>query len=936
MFNSTLMKDTVREIKHTLSRFLSIFAIILIGVAFFAGLVATDPVMRETADQFFDENNLADMEVMSTVGLTDQDIEDLEEMTDGTTETRSMVDVLMGDNEAVRLFGYDEANELNQYNITEGRLPESNNEIALDDTDDVRENYEIGDTIDLVTDTDETYTENVTEESFEVVGFVESPKYIERSSRGSTNIGAGSLTAFGVVMDDVVDVDDNLVYLSFDETDQYDSVYSAEYENFVNDKAEEYEEEFDGRAEERKDELIADAEEELESGRQDIEDAESELEDARQELDNAEEEIESGREELDAQEEELEQAALLLGPNSPEVVQGQVQLDEARSQLEESEEEYQTAVDEFEEQEQEANEEIAEGEEDLAEGEEDLEDLQDMPASMSFTSAMDYPGLSEYGDNAESIEEIARVFPVFFFALALLISLTTMKRMVDDGRTQIGTMKALGYNNRQISMKYFTYALIATIAGGILGLVIGFPLFPWIIVDAYSMQYHITQPALGFYPGIAAIAFIGAILATSLATYFSLRKLLKENAATLLRPKAPKKGQHNFLENISWFWDRLSFTRKVSIRNLFRYKGRMFMTIIGVAGGVALMLTGFGLYDSIEGIGEQQFNELYNHEAISIVDTDADESEIEEVEQKIDDTSFTEDFIRVGSETVTIETEEDDQEVSVTVPENPEEISDYVNLVDYDSEEIHEMPEDAAIITQQLSELAGVEVGDELPVENEDGETYEVTISGIVEHYVDHNLYMAPDYYESVFGSEPDYDMRYIKYGEDSVSEEDESDFEDNYVELDAGLAVILHSENIQTVEDSLGSLETVIIVLIVSAGALGFIVLYNLTNINVSERIKELSTIKVLGFYDKEVTQYVYRETFTLTIMGIIVGLLLGVLLHAYIISVVELDGIMFMRSIEPRSYVISSILMIIFSIIVMIAMHFKLKKVDMVEALS
>lgn len=930
------MKDTVREIKHTLSRFLSIFAIILIGVAFFAGLVATGPVMRETTDQFFDENNLADMEVMSTVGLTDQDIEDLEEMTDGTTETRSMVDVLMGDNEAVRLFGYDEANELNQYNITEGRLPESNNEIALDDTDDVRENYEIGDTIDLVTDTDETYTENVTEESFEVVGFVESPKYIERSSRGSTNIGAGSLTAFGVVMDDVVDVDDNLVYLSFDETDQYDSVYSAEYENFVNDKAEEYEEEFDGRAEERKDELIADAEEELESGRQDIEDAESELEDARQELDNAEEEIESGREELDAQEEELEQAALLLGPNSPEVVQGQAQLDEARSQLEESEEEYQTAVDEFEEQEQEANEEIAEGEEDLAEGEEDLEDLQDMPASMSFTSAMDYPGLSEYGDNAESIEEIARVFPVFFFALALLISLTTMKRMVDDGRTQIGTMKALGYNNRQISMKYFTYALIATIAGGILGLVIGFPLFPWIIVDAYSMQYHITQPALGFYPGIAAIAFIGAILATSLATYFSLRKLLKENAATLLRPKAPKKGQHNFLENISWFWDRLSFTRKVSIRNLFRYKGRMFMTIIGVAGGVALMLTGFGLYDSIEGIGEQQFNELYNHEAISIVDTDADESEIEEVEQKIDDTSFTEDFIRVGSETVTIETEEDDQEVSVTVPENPEEISDYVNLVDYDSEEIHEMPEDAAIITQQLSELAGVEVGDELPVENEDGETYEVTISGIVEHYVDHNLYMAPDYYESVFGSEPDYDMRYIKYGEDSVSEEDESDFEDNYVELDAGLAVVLHSENIQTVEDSLGSLETVIIVLIVSAGALGFIVLYNLTNINVSERIKELSTIKVLGFYDKEVTQYVYRETFTLTIMGIIVGLLLGVLLHAYIISVVELDGIMFMRSIEPRSYVISSILMIIFSIIVMIAMHFKLKKVDMVESLS
>lgn len=931
------MKDTIREIRRTLSRFLSIFAIILIGVAFFAGLVASGPVMDETANYYFEKQSLADMEVMSTVGLTDQDISDIENMTDGTIETRSMVDVLIGENQATRLFGYDETNELNQFEVIEGRLPEQNNEIALDNTDEMSENYNIGDTVELVTQTSESYLDNVTEESFEVVGFVESPQYIEHGSRGATNIGTGSLSAFGVVIEDVIDLVDNLVYVSFDESNQFDSVYSDDYEAFMDSKVTEYEDTFDGRAKERKDELVKEAEQELESGRTDIEDAKKELENAKNELDEAKEKIDSGKEELDAQQEELNQASQLFGPNAPQIVQGQTQIDEARNQLEESEIEYKEALEEFEEEEQQANEDISEAEKELADGEEDLADLKSMTASMNFTSALDYPGLSEYGENAERIEAIAKVFPVFFFALALLVSLTTMSRMVDEGRTQVGTMKALGYNNRNIGMKYFTYALIATVFGSVVGLAIGFPLFPWIIVDAYSLQYSLASPQLGFYSGIAAIAFIGAILSTSLATFISLRSLLKNNAATLLRPKAPKSGQRILLERIPWFWNTLSFTRKVSIRNLFRYKGRMFMTIIGVAGGVALMLTGFGISDSIEGIGDKQFKELYNYEAVSVVDTDAEDEAVEEVDKALADMSITDDFLRMASETVTIGTEEGSQDVTVMVPENSENVADYINLVDHDdSTDILPLVEDSALITQKVSELANIKEGDVLTIEDEDGDTYEVTIGGIVEHYVDHNLYMLPDYYQETFDSEPEYDTRLVKYVDHSVSREDQSTFEEELSQMDASLGVVLHSDNLQTVEDSLSSLETVTIVLIISAGILAFVVLYNLTNINVSERIKELSTIKVLGFYDKEVTRYVYRETFTLTVLGIIVGLFLGILLHSFIIMTVELDYLMFSRSIHPTSYLMACVLMFIFSTLVMILIHFKLKKVNMVEALK
>ena len=938
MFNKALIKDTLREIWNTKSRFISIFAIILIGVAFFSGLVATSPVMIETANTYYNEQNLADMQVISPFGYTEEDIDEFSQVRDATVDVHKTVDVLDDENRAFRLFGYSEDHELNDYLVLEGRLPEEPNEIALDSKDDFLQEYDIGDNFSLETDASFDNTANINEEEFEIVGFVQTPMFVEDETRGTTAIGAGVLEGFGVVTEDAIDLEEsNLVHLKFDELSQNRDVYSEDYQNEIDDIQEEYEDVFNDRAEERKQNIIDQAQEELDEGRNQIQEAEDQLEEGRQALEEARDQLDQAQEELEDRQGQIQAAAALYGPNSELVRAGQAQLEEAQNQIQEAEEEYESNLAEFEEAEAEAQEELEDARAQLEEGEEELAEFEETNASMFYNTSLDFPGVNEYGENADRIQAISRVFPVFFFALAILISLTTMSRIVNEGRTQIGTMKALGYNNTQISAKYFTYALLATVLGGVIGLPLGFWLFPTVIVNAYEAAYQLIDAQISFYPGIAAIAFVGAVLATSIATFASLRSMLKENAASLLRPKAPKSGQRIFLERISWIWDRLGFIQKVSVRNLFRYKGRLFMTIIGVAGGVALMLTGFGLYDSIQGIGELQFNEISNYDATSVVDTNAEEDQVEEVEDTIADSDLTEDFIRVSTQTMTLQDDQTDQELSLMIPESAEELEDYMELQDYDTDERLALPEDGALVTQKIAELEDISIGDTVVLEDYEDQEYEVEVAGIVNNYVAHYVYVSPEYWETVSDADYDFDTRLIRYDQNAeVTAEAEGEFEDQLVDLDATLAVNLMTENLQTVEDSLSALSTVMVVLILSAAILAFVVLYNVTNINVSERVEELSTIKVLGFFDMEVTRYVYRETFTLSIIGILVGLIFGFFLHQYIIETVELNYIMFSRTILWPSYLYSAGLMVIFSIIVMVIMHFKLKSIDMVEALS
>lgn len=1339
---SALWKDTFREVRGTLSRFLSIFAIIFLGVAFFAGLVATGPVMMETSDAYYKEHNLADMQVLSTGGLVDEDIERLEAVEHAVVEPGYMLDVLIGDNQAVRLFGISDDTVMNQYNVQAGRLPESVNEIALDR--DLASDYELGDTVQLVTETTENYADHIDQDTFELVGFVDSPLYIEMDNRGYTTIGTGVLNGFGVVQDEVFNLDQySMLNAQFQDIQEF-AFYSDDYEQQLAQRTEMVEEAFDGREEERLGEIRAEAEvdiakarDEIETAKQELNEAEQELLDAREELDQgwadyeagrqelerkerdaemrlqaarnelaagrerlsreearlrqgelqlqeasarlnresarlakAEQELEAGREafragqaeladaedklargrqefqqekeaaegklavgerelaqkraelaagaealaaareaiqvirpavkrgevpdlsalpdldrlagswldkdqlqaeldalnidaeqlehelreleaalaqlianapsaetvdeliepapalendanmdsqtsestaeadltnptssaanaeqstkamaefnqekaalerritevkkvlaavrsqieekhgqlphaldqtawrehvlarlaeketELDQREAELEtgrrqlakaeqeltagrqqmkaelaearreleagerevragrqelaekQAELTTGERQlasgrqhltvaqaelsrrqdqvttgweqlqagraklaageveltqreeaarQQLAEAEAELMDARTQLEAGEADYTAGRAEYEIEEESALSEIEEAEADIAQGEEDLADLE---VDYTFNDALSFPGLSEYGENAERMQSIATIFPVFFVLLALLISLTTMSRMVSEGRTQIGTMKSLGYSNTLIGVKYYMYAFVATIAGSIGGLWLGFWLFPTIVMEAYTAMYRMIPAQTRFYGWISLISVIGALLATGLATHLSLRSLLQKNAATLLRPKAPKVGQRNILERIPALWNRLSFTQKVSARNLFRYKGRMIMTIIGVGGGVALLLAGFGLADSISDIGDRQFNQVYNYDALVQVDTDESAEHIESLEETLLEQSLVRDVARVKQKNITIEAT-NDYDGTVLVPENVEEFDQFIHLYDADDREtIYPLDDEQVIISEKLSELTAVEVGDELTILDNQDEPQTVIIGGIAEHYVDHYVYMSPTLYEQTFGEAPDFDARFVQYNSDaSGPEADEESFRQQIAEEPAALAIILQSDIFDLIETSLGSLEVVTMVLIISAGALAFIVLYNLTNINVSERVRELSTIKVLGFFDKEVTTYVYRETLTLTIMGIIVGMGTGIILNRFILDTAELDFLMFVREIHGTSYLYATLLMLGFSMIVMTVMHFKLKHIDMLEALK
>lgn len=624
--------------------------------------------------------------------------------------------------------------------------------------------------------------------------------------------------------------------------------------------------------------------------------------------------LHSGREQL-AQESQAGRQELSEGADA---------LEEGRQQLEEGRET-------FAEESAEANEQITAGEEEIQAARQQLDELPEL--EYIFFNRSDNPGYSEYEDNAERMKAIAGVFPVFFFFIAILISLTTMTRMVDEEREYIGTMKALGYRNGEILIKFITYAFIATIVGATLGLIVGYRLFPKLIFNAYSSLYNLSPITIQSYPVYTLLALVASFVSTVGATLYAVHSSLKSNAAELLRPKAPKKGTHILMEKIPAIWERLSFNYKITLRNVFRYKTRMLMTIFGVAGSTALILTGFGISDSISDIPNIQYGDINQFQAYVALDTATDDSAQQSYEQKIADSDAVSGAVNVMQENVTITQEGvNEQTAVIMVPEDIQKFYDYVQLLDTKSLETVTLPEEGALITQKLAELFGLEVGDELIVESSDDQEWTIPISGIVRNYVGHFIYLSGDQYKHITGYTPKATQSLIKYDSDI----NEAALGEELMTEEAVVGVLYVSDIHQGFLDTITSLNLITHVLVISAALLTLIVLYNLTNINVAERIRELSTIKVLGFYDREVTQYVYRENWILTFLGILAGFVGGWFLHQFLIRTTEVDMLLFSRRIDWSSYLYAIILVVIFSLIVMVIIHRRLKKIDMVEALK
>ena len=680
--------------------------------------------------------------------------------------------------------------------------------------------------------------------------------------------------------------------------------------------------------------LAAQEEELLSAGRQ-ITDGKSQIAAARSQLDSTKSQITDGKAQILSAWALLNEKEDTLNASKAQLASGEQELADGRS-------EYEQAAKEAEEQ-------ITDGQAKITDGEKQLTDArQKIADAKAEIKKIENPkwyvqtredALTEYqgyGDNADRMRSIGKVFPVLFFLVAALISLTTMTRMVEEQRVQIGTMKALGYGKAAIAGKYIGYALIATLGGSIFGVLAGEKILPFIIIYAYMILYkHLPAILVPYHMSYALQASGIAVACTLIATIASCYKELAAEPAELMRPAAPKQGKRILLERIGIIWKHLNFTWKSTVRNLIRYKKRFFMTIFGIGGCMALMVVGFGLKDCIYEIVSLQYEKVQFYDAATYMSDDISEENRQQLHDYLDQNADIKETIEARMQKTDVKSASGKKTLYLMVPSDNEKIEDFLSFHSRtNKDEVYSLKKDEVILTEKMASLLNVKVGDELTIEDEDRGDQTVTVGAICENYMSHYLYLSPEKYEELYGVPAEYNtiIYSVKDGKDDQIEK----IGTKLLSMDGVLNVSYTSSIEGRLDDMLRSLNLVIVVLIVSAGMLAFVVLYNLNNINITERQRELATLKVLGFYDGEVASYVYRENILLTIIGSVVGMVLGNLLHRYIILTVEVEEAMFGRQIHWQSYLYSFLFTVAFSLFVNWVMFYKLKKIDMVESLK
>ena len=831
--NALTLKNLLREIKRTFTKFLSIFAICALGVAFFAGIRATSPDMKEAGDRLYNTYNLSDISVISTSGLTADNIRDLESI-EGIRAVRAslFVDAMArgtGEKEKnLRLYsmpiklksehvplidlipdyGIDTSPEyeMNGVEIVSGRMPLNDTETALDYTLEGSLVKQLGDEITLTT-SGGTVT-------LRVVGFIRSPMYISMFERGTSSIGNGTSDGFAYASGNAISsLGTKLPVMSL-----LNTYYT----------------------------------------RADI--------------------VISGKEGLSAYSDE-----------------------------------YEALVNE-----------VTDRIEDYASTQSGTWYIQDRSGN---------PGYSDYSENTDRIAAVGDVFPLIFFIVAALVCLTTMTRMVEEQRIEMGTMKALGYGGWQIAMKYAVYAMSACISGGVVGAIIGFKLFPYVIMKAYSIMYYLGKLETPYRADIAFMAIAAMAVCTAAATFSACYASLKEVPATLMRPKAPKAGRRVLLEKIPFIWKKLSFTSKVTVRNLFRYKKRFFMSVIGIAGSGALLVTAFGLNDSIFGIIEKQFGDIWQMDVQAYV---YEAMPLADMQELLGKNPANDDFDSVmfclDSQMECKNGGRSQNGVHLLGVESAGSMAGRVSL--HNGGTPVTLDDSGVVVTAKLAETLSIKAGDEINMRT-GGEDHLMRVIGVADNYVYHYVYITAAYYETVFGKAMLYNgfMGNLK---DGLTDET----------MDAMSTQLLSDSRMYTVRtigsiydsvwDSLSILNYVVLVLILGSGMLTFVVMLNLTNINIGERMRELATLRVLGFYDKEMYAYIFRENNALSVIGAFVGLVFGKIMHLFVIRTCEVDMVMFVRSAKPLSYVYAFALTIAFSLIVNLLMRPKVRAIDMVESLK
>ncbi|MBF8807318.1 MAG: FtsX-like permease family protein [Enterococcus lacertideformus] len=900
MKTKTYLKASFREIRQSKGRFIAIVLIITLGTLLFVGVKTAGPVMQKTMDQYVKKGNLSDLQIISTAGLTEEDIAQVKEIPDVQIATsKQFYYSNPNKNEVVQIFSYDVSTKQNLLEVVDGRLPKNKDELVLDEKA-KKLGYKIGSTYTIDAD-------DIKQTTYKITGFVRSPLFINNLERGYANVGNGTVDYFVYLPEEEFKTDiQSVIYLTFKNVDSFDT-YSKEYQEKMSQNQTAVEKIFQGRADARLEELKKQASESLQSAKQKVLTGQAQI-------DVAQNQLEAAKSQLAQQTVSIEQL--------PETQRKLAMSELSAQQAQLAGQEKQLAV---------QQEKLSKAQTEIKGNEEKIDRLE--RPTYRFQGRTDNVGFQEFGDLAERIAAIANVFPVFFFFIAALITFTTMTRMVEENRREIGILKALGYTKLEIAKKYAIYASLASGLGIFLGTVLGTNLLPRIIFELSNERYDVGSVVIFYDWGPILQAAIAFFIAAFGAAMLVLFKDLKERPAALLQPKAPKPGKRILLEYLTPLWSRLSFNQKISYRNLFRYKSRMFMAIIGIAGCAGLMVAGVGLKDSLSSVSDKQFGPITNYQAIVIADKNTDQSG-KKVKQTLEKDPKIRDFLAVNMQTMELRQKgQATQNLTMIVPKDEAQLSPFIYLISQNSSKL-DLPDHGIAITKKAAELFDLSEGDTVSLYTEDEKEWKVTVKVIVQNYLGNFIYLSPAYYEEVSGNEATTNAYLVQ--SDRMNKKQENDLSEKLLATDAVMNTSFVSKQIETQEESLANLDSVVLIFVVLSGLLAFIVLYNLTNINISERIRELSTIKVLGFFDKEVTMYIVRENIIFTLLGIVFGFGVGYVLTDFILQQASMETVIFPLVITWKAYVLSATLTIVFTIVVMIVTHLKLKKINMIDALK
>ena len=895
-----VFKDFIRNIKGSLGRFFAIMAIVAIGVAFFAGVTASSGDMKHSSDSYYDEYNMNDIRILSSIGFTSQDIEAVSKISGVKavykTNTQDVLVDYDGRENVAHISGIpvgkasDDDSYINQLRIKEGRLPQNDKECVVK-YEDTRKSMQVGDVISFKSGTEDDINDTFKDTEYTVVGIVYTPCYVSYDL-GSSGIGNGHINYCIYVGDD--EFKNNYYtecYAVIDGAKDMDT-YSDEYKKLIDKYA---------------DDIKAISKERLDIRKQTVID-----EYTRAKADKKEELLETIKKNVEDSITEQYQA-YYPGMDVSSMIAPYVKTA------------YEKAVAQFDfdavnaEYDKKMNETLADS---------DSWEWYVLTRESSYS-------FRDYESSANRMKAIATVFPLFFIIVAGLVCLTTMTRMVEEERGLIGTYKALGYGKATIALKYVIYAFLASLTGAVIGCAAGLRLFPYIIYESWNIIYQMPAIKYASHTILSVVAVASLILVTLIATLYSCYNELSEVPSALMRPKAPKNGKKILLEH-TFIWKHLSFTKKVTMRNIFLYKKRFFMTVIGIAGCGALITAGFGIKDSVQSIIDNQYGQIIHYDNILVFNKNADSDARNNLSDKISSDEYYKSSLMDYAYTaeVKIPGSSDDYSTEITVVNDTSAYMDYVTFRTRRSKKTIELDDSGVIISEKLAKDLNVKEGDNVLIHDEDNKQATVKVSGVMEMYINNYIFMTSEYYSQVFGYTP-YNNRILGILT-SDGDDIQSVIGDRYLTDNNVKSLTFVKANITRFENMIQSLDLVTWVLIISAGMLAFVVLYNLTNVNISERIREIATIKVLGFYDREVGEYVYRENIILTLIGGVFGLLLGMALHAYIMTTIELDGVMFGTKINISSFLISYGITILFSLLINIFMYPSLKKIPMVESLK